>query len=80
MEKYQHRPIGQLLIFGIISLAAYCLVLFNEQAVIRYFSSGGVLPAAVTLLTAVAFSLIHGSFANYLLEMLGIRPVKKGVH
>ncbi|WP_051275853.1 hypothetical protein [Desulfovirgula thermocuniculi] len=79
MSKAQPRPVKEAVIWGIISLAAYLLVFLNQGAVINYFAQGGVASLAL-IATAIAFSLIHGTFANYFLESLGIRPLKKGGH
>lgn len=61
------------ILFGAFSVSAYLLVFLNEATVTKYFTKGGVYAAAV-IATAIAFSLIHGTFANYLLELFGIRP------
>lgn len=60
-------------LFGAVSASAYLLVFLNEATVTKYFTRGGFYAAAV-IATAIAFSLIHGTFANYFLELLGIRP------
>lgn len=79
MKNAQPRPVKEAVIWGIISLTAYLLVFFNQEAVTSYFARGGVASLAL-IATAIAFSFIHGAFANYLLETLGIRPLKKGGH
>ncbi|SHI38214.1 hypothetical protein [Desulfofundulus thermosubterraneus] len=75
----QKRPVKQAILWGIVSLAAYLALFLNQEIVTNYFARGGAFAIAVVL-TAMAFSFIHGAFASYLLEMLGIRPLKKGVH
>ena len=76
----QARPIKQTILWGIISLAAYFLIFANQQTVTHYFTQGGFF-ALVVVVTALAFSVIHGAFASYLLEALGIRAIqKKGGH
>ncbi len=72
----QAKLIRQTIFWGIISLAAYLLVFLNQQAVTHYFTQGGFYAFAV-IFTALAFSFIHGAFANYLLEAAGIRAIKK---
>ncbi len=62
-------------LFGVVSASAYLLVFLNEDTVTKYFTRGGVYAIAV-ITTAIAFSLIQGTFANYLLELFGIRPSK----
>jgi len=66
------KPLIRSVLFGAISLSAYLLVFFNEATITDHFSRGGVYSLAV-ITTAIAFSLIHGTFANYVLELIGIR-------
>ncbi|MGB9903607.1 MAG: hypothetical protein ACPLQO_02920 [Desulfotomaculales bacterium] len=75
----QAKPVKQVLFWGVISLAAYLLIFLNEQAVTSYFARGGF-SAIVVIVTALSFSFIHGAFANYLLEVAGIRAAQKGGH
>lgn len=74
------RPVRQVIIWGLISLALYLALFLNQETVTYYFTRGGSF-AIVVVLTPIVFSFIHGAFANYLLEALGIQPLKKkGVH
>ncbi|MDK2887439.1 MAG: hypothetical protein PWP72_317 [Thermoanaerobacter sp.] len=75
----QKKPTGRAILWGIISLAAYLALFINQDVVTRNFARGGIFAIAV-ILTAMIFSFIHGAFASYLLEALGIQPLKKGVH
>jgi len=76
----QARPVKQTILWGIISLTAYLFIFLNQQTVTHYFTQGGFF-ALVVLATALVFSMIHGAFANYLLEALGIRAIQnKGGH
>ena len=70
------RIIKRALFWGAISVGMYLLVFLNQDAVTHQFTKGGVF-ALVVVLTALAFSLIHGSFANYLLDLSGIRPLQE---
>lgn len=79
MRSERKRPIKEAIIWGLISLTAYLLVFLNQEAVINYFARGGAV-SAVLIVLAITFSLIHGTFANYLLEALDIRPLQKGGH
>jgi len=72
----QARPVRQAIFWGIISLAAYLLVFLNQQTVTHYFTQGGFY-AVLVVITALMFSFIHGAFANYVLEALGIRAIQK---
>jgi len=66
------KGLARAVIFGIFSVSAYFLVFLNADTVTEYFSRGGVYTFAV-IGTAIGFSLIHGTFANYVLELVGIR-------
>jgi len=70
------RIIRRALFWGAISVTMYLLVFLNQDAVTHHFTKGGVF-ALVVVITALAFSLIHGSFANYLLDLSGIRPLQE---
>lgn len=72
----QKKPLRQVFLWGIISLAGYLAVFFNQDAVTTYFTQGGIF-AGMVIITALAFSFVHGAFANYLLEVAGIQPLKQ---
>lgn len=73
------RRILRLTLWGIVSLAAYLLLFLNQESVTHYFTKGGVFAVGVVIMP-LAFSLIHGTFANYVLELLGIQPHGKEGH
>jgi hypothetical protein len=66
------KTLVRAVLFGVVSISAYLLLFLNEETITEHFSRGGVYTLAVVG-TAVAFSLIHGTFANYILELVGIR-------
>ncbi|HHW42875.1 hypothetical protein GFC01_01445 [Desulfofundulus thermobenzoicus] len=70
------KPFVQAIIWGVLSLLAYVLLFTNQDLVTQYFSQGGVFAIAI-LLTAMLFSFVHGAFASYLLDVVGIQPLKK---
>jgi hypothetical protein len=70
------RLLRRALFWGAVSVGMYLLVFLNQDAVTQHFTKGGIF-ALVVVLTALAFSLIHGSFANYLLDLSGIRPLQE---
>ena len=74
-RRIQGTTLMRAIMWGIFSLGAYLLLFLNQEAVTRYFTKGGIF-ALVIIITALAFSLIHGSFAGYVLEILGIRPLR----
>ncbi len=53
------------------TIGIYTALFANEASVTTYFTKGGAY-AALPVLTAFAFSIIHGSFASQCLEVLGI--------
>lgn len=70
------KPILQMLLFGAVSLTGYILLLRNEKLITSEFTMGGW-HAAYPVLTALAFSFIHGAFASNLLSVLGLEAKKK---
>ncbi|MEW6273612.1 MAG: hypothetical protein AB1556_00640 [Bacillota bacterium] len=66
---------GRAVFWGIISLAAYRLVFFNQQTVTHYLTQGGFWALAVVA-TALVFYFIHGAFANFLFRAIGLRAGK----
>lgn len=78
-HKGQARLVKRALLWGVVSVTIYVLVFLNQDTVTRYFTEGGIF-ALVVVVTALAFSLIHGSFASYILELLGIQPAQGGKH
>jgi peptidoglycan/LPS O-acetylase OafA/YrhL len=76
-RKRRVRALKRAFLWGIISLSIYLAVFLNQDTVTRYFTKGGVF-AIVIIVTALAVSLIHGSFANYTIEISGIKPYQDG--
>lgn len=66
------KPYLQTAIFGALSIASYVVMFANVDWVNEYFIRGGVF-AALPIITALYFSLVHGAFASYLLSVCGIR-------
>lgn len=76
-KNNQAKPMKPAVLWGIVSLIMYLAVFLNQQIITDCFTRGGVFAAAV-ILTALAFSFVHGAFANYLIEAIGFKPVSKG--
>ncbi len=57
------------------SIGLYSVFFANEATVTMYFTKGGYY-ALLPVLTAFAFSIIHGAFAGQCLEVLGISARK----
>ncbi|MFZ5642727.1 MAG: hypothetical protein ACOY46_03945 [Bacillota bacterium] len=73
----QPKTVGRTIFWGIASLLLYLAVFLNQQAITDIFTRGGVFAAPV-IITALAFSFVHGAFANYFIEAIGFKPVSKG--
>ena len=69
------KPVGQMVLFGAMSLSAYLFLFSNEGLVTKTFTLGGW-HAAFPVVTAFAFSFIHGAFASNLLSVLGLEAKK----
>ena len=67
------RPWGWLLLFGLLSGALYALVFAHQGWITEQYTRGGW-SAALPVLTALVFSLVHGTFAGSALSCLGIEP------
>lgn len=70
------RPIKRAVLWGIVSLAAYLLIFLNQDTITQYFTRGGFM-AAVVVITAISFSIVHGTFAHHILDILGIEALVK---
>lgn len=79
VRRWWTRSVRRAIMWGAVSAAVYFLVFANQDDVTKYFTRGGVYTVAI-IGTALAVSLIHSAFANYVLETLGIRPSGKGGH
>jgi hypothetical protein len=75
-SKPKKKPVGKMIIFGIISIAAYIAVFTNQEIITTYTTKGGYY-AALPIIAVFFFSFVHGPFASYFLSVLGIEPKKK---
>ena len=69
------KPFGGMVIFGAISLAGYVALMTHQGWVSEEYTMGGW-HAAYPVVTALAFSFIHGAFASNMLSVLGIEAKK----
>jgi hypothetical protein len=67
------KPYWQLLAAGSASATLYVLVYLYEREIMALFTRTDGLYPALPVLTAFVFSLVHGAFANYLWDVIGIR-------
>jgi len=69
------KPVLQMVVFGVISLAMYIVVMTHQELIMDIFTRGGVY-TAWPICTALVFSFIHGAFASNFLSVLGIEAKK----
>ena len=70
------RQIGKTVGLGIAAAALYAAVFLNTDTVMQYFTKGAWY-AALPIATVFVVSFVHGAFANYLWEALGIQAPKR---
>lgn len=74
--KQKKKPVAQMLVMGIISIALYTALLMYQEIINTYFGRGGVY-ALLPIVTAFIFSFIHGTFTGNFWTVLGIEAKKK---
>jgi hypothetical protein len=72
----KRKPVGSMIVMGIISVALYAILLLKQDLVNGTFAKGG-LYAFLPIVTAFVFSYIHGSFTGHFWTVLGIEAAKK---
>jgi F0F1-type ATP synthase assembly protein I len=70
------KPVGKLIVMGIISIALYSTLLLKQDLVNSNFARGGMY-ALLPIVTAFVFSFVHGSFTGSFWTALGIEAAKK---
>jgi F0F1-type ATP synthase assembly protein I len=70
------KPVGKLIVMGIISIALYATLLHHQDLVNSSFAKGGMY-ALLPIITAFVFSFVHGSFTGNFWTVLGIEASKK---
>jgi uncharacterized membrane protein HdeD (DUF308 family) len=70
------KPIGKMILMGIISISAYIAVFTHQNIITEYTTKGGYY-AALPIAAVFFFSFVHAPFASYVLSALGIEPKKK---
>lgn len=76
MAGAKKKPVGKMVITGIISIALYTALLLNQDIINTYFGRGGVY-AFLPIITAFIFSFVHGSFTSNFWTVLGVEAKKK---
>ncbi len=75
-QKRKKKPIGIMLLTGAISIGLYVALLTNQDLLNTNFAKGG-LYAFLPIITAFAFSIIHGSFTGHFWTVLGVEAARK---
>jgi F0F1-type ATP synthase assembly protein I len=70
------KPVGIMIVMGIISVALYAMLLQKQDLVNINFAKGG-LYALLPIITAFVFSYFHGSFTGHFWTVLGVEASKK---
>jgi hypothetical protein len=70
------KPVGSMIVMGIISIALYATLLLKQDLVNGIFAKGG-LYALLPVITAFVFSYFHGSFTGSFWTVLGIEAARK---
>ena len=70
------KPVGSMIVMGIISIALYATLLQKQDFVNGIFAKGG-LYALLPIVTAFVFSYFHGSFTGSFWTVLGIEAARK---
>ncbi len=76
VNSTKKKPVGAMIVMGIISIALYATLLLKQDLVNSTFAQGG-LYALLPIVTAFVFSYIHGSFTGHFWTVLGIEAAKK---
>lgn len=75
MTDTRKKPYIKAIGLGALSIASYVVLFTHADLVMENFVKGGVY-AVFPILTALYFSLVHGSFASTVLSVLGITAAK----
>ncbi len=70
------KPVGKMIITGMIVAALYIILLSQQTFIISTFGKGGVY-AFLPIMTAFAFSFVHGAFTGSFWSVLGVEASKK---
>lgn len=70
------KPVGKMVVTGIITVVLYTLLLTNQETINNYFGRGG-LYAFLPIITAFIFSFAHGAFTGSFWSVLGVEAKKK---
>lgn len=69
------KPIGKMLVMGVISIGLYTALLSNQEQINEIFGKGGWY-ALLPIATAFLFSFVHGAFTGDFWTVMGIEAAK----
>lgn len=70
------KPVGKMVVMGLISIALYALLLAKQDDVNVIFGQGGWY-AFLPIITAFVFSFVHGNFTGDFWTVLGVEAARK---
>jgi hypothetical protein len=70
------KPVGAMIVMGIISIALYTTLLLKQDLLNTTFAQGGWY-ALLPIIMAFVFSYFHGSFTGHFWTVLGIEAARK---
>ncbi|MHB8844588.1 MAG: hypothetical protein ACYC7L_07525 [Nitrospirota bacterium] len=70
------KPVGRMIVMGLLSLALYALLLAKQDDVNSIFAKGGWY-AFLPIITAFVFSFVHGNFTGDFWTVLGVEAARK---
>ena len=70
------KPVGAMIVMGIISLVLYTTLLLKQDLLNSTFAQGGWY-ALLPIIMAFVFSYFHGSFTGHFWTVLGIEAARK---
>jgi hypothetical protein len=70
------RTIIGFIVFAVASAAMYAVFFGSLDVLMPKLTAGTFAGTGSVIALALVFSLVYGTFANYLLELLGIRALK----
>lgn len=75
-EHSRKKPVGKMIVTGIITVILYTLLLTNQDVINNTFGRGGIY-AFLPIITAFIFSYFHGAFTGSFWTVLGVEAKKK---
>lgn len=74
-QSSKRKPVGKMIITGIITISLYAALLLNQDVINSTFGRGGIY-AFLPIITAFVFSYFHGAFTGSFWSVLGIEAKK----